>query len=174
MHLVFSLHLLPQVFLQALQSSLSPPLKNWPLELFQVYRLADDQILLPGLYPLEERHHLERDPVAPFDSVQDLPAFQRSLTKDFWRGGKYTRSDKYRMDEKPKTRVNQGFLYSSPPEDPGEENSQLLFDSIESSQSDGTREGRPLWTRLLCCVSCKGKAPESGMCRHVRVRADSW
>lgn len=125
-----------------------------------VYRLDDATIVLPGLYPMDQRHHLHKAPVAPFDSVQDLPSFEQSLTEDFWRGGKYTSLAYHRRDEENayhrRDEENQGFLYAGnhgvDEEDEEEEHTRLLFDSIEGEPRPGTK--RPLWKRLLCCVGC--------------------
>jgi hypothetical protein len=143
----------------------------------QVYRLTDDQILLPGLYPLEQRHHLGVDPVAPFDSVQDLPSFERALNQDFLRGGKYASRDYFGPGLN--SRPPQGYLYAEGPEEDDEETTQLLFDSIES-ESKILKKPRPLWKRLLCCVCSSSSESESSKSEtsyeptRVRARADSW
>lgn len=105
-----------------------------------VYRLRDDEILLPGLYPMEQRHHLANEPVAPFDSVQDLPSFERTLHDDFRRGGKYVNGYLYRAQDEDEKE-----------EEEEEERTQLLFDSIETGRPEEGVKSRPLWKRLLCC-----------------------
>jgi len=136
----------------------------------QFYRLPDDaENVLPGLYPMEQRHHLGREEVAPFDSVKDLPSFKRSLKQDYWRGGKYTRP--IQRSTFPR---DQGYLYAHPA-DVEEVETDCLFDSIESDhKSDNDSNAglgpRPLWKRLLCCFSCS-KTPTP---KHHRLRSDSW
>ena len=139
-----------------------------------VYRVDDSTIVLPGLYPLDQRHHLHRAPVAPFDSVQNLPSFERSLKEDFWRGGKYTS-----LDAHARPNENPGFLYAGHGDDDEEEHTRLLFDSIEAdATTPPLPEGQPLWRRLLCCVGCKGKTEtvsrHQRVKTHQRIRADSW
>lgn len=130
-----------------------------------VYRLRDDEILLPGLYPMEQRHHLANEPVAPFDSVQDLPSFERALHGDFRRGGKYVNS--YAKG------CTNGYLYRAQEEDEREEEeeerTQFLFDSIETDRPEEGVKGRPLWKRLLCCF-CSNETSK----QRTRLRADSW
>lgn len=115
----------------------------------QVYPLLDHQIVLPGLYPMEQRHHLKKDPVQPFDSVENVASFEQSLKKDYLRNGKF------------------GSFCYDPSNDDHEVETTQLFDSLETDDLY-IKKSKPFWKKFICCFSNEKD------CGHTRVPLRSW